>query len=106
MRPVGAPGRRDDDRQRGADSKLHAHRVGHLVHAEQFEENRHDHRTAANSEETRKNAGDDAGGDDRRGELGQLGDRNRAQRFGLATIWVRNVPIAGERMSTLSPGFR
>jgi hypothetical protein len=24
----------------------------------------------------------------------------------LATIWVRNVPIAGERMSTVSPGFR
>jgi hypothetical protein len=24
----------------------------------------------------------------------------------LAMMWVRNVPIAGERMSTVSPGFR
>jgi hypothetical protein len=77
-----------------------------LVHAEQFEENRHDHRTAANAEQASENPGDDAGGDDRRRELDEFGDGKLRQRFGLATMWVRKVPIAGERMSTVSPGFR
>ena len=77
-----------------------------MEHAEQFEENRHDDRTAADAENAGQNPRHDAGGDDRGGKLDQFGGGNRAQRFGLATMWVRNVPTAGERMSTVSPGFR
>jgi hypothetical protein len=106
MRLLGAPRRRQDDRQRGADAELHAYLVRHLEHAEHFEQHRHDHGAAADPEQAGKDPGDDPGGNDGRRKLGQFGDWDRAQRFGLATIWVRKVPIAGERMSTVSPALR
>jgi len=91
---------------RGAEAKLHAHLVGHAEHAKDFVEHRHDHRAAADAEQSGENPGDDAGGDHRRGKLRQFGGGDRDQRFGLATIWLRKVPMAGERISTVSPGFR
>ena len=106
MRLVRAPRRRKDDRQRGADAELHAHLFRHAEQPEELEQDRHDDGAAANPEEAGENAGDDAGGDNPGGEPGQFDERDRGQRFGLATMRVRKVPIAGERISTVSPGFR
>ena len=60
VREIGAERGRHDDRERGADAKLHAHIVGHAEHAEDFVQHRHDDGAAADAEQPGEDAGDNA----------------------------------------------
>ena len=55
MSEIGPDRGRHDDRDRGADAKLHAHRVGHAEHAEHLVEHRHDDGAAADAEQAGEN---------------------------------------------------
>ena len=55
VREIGAHRRRQDDGDRGADAKLHAHRLRHVEHAKHFVEHRHDDGAAADAEQPGKN---------------------------------------------------
>jgi hypothetical protein len=59
--PIGPNGGRDDDRERGPDAELHAHRLGDLENAEDFVQDRNDHGTAAHAEQSGEKASGDAG---------------------------------------------
>jgi len=60
MREVGAHRGRDDDRERSADRKRHAHFFGHAEENEGLVENRHDDRAAADAKEAGENSGEPA----------------------------------------------
>ena len=87
--PLGAMGEigldrgRHDDRKRGADAKLHAHRVGHVEDAEHLVEHRHDDRAAADAEQAGEQSGNDAADDDGQREPEQLAQRNAENHFAV-----------------------
>jgi len=76
MGEIGLDRGRHDDRERGANAKLHAHRVGHVEDAEHLIEHRHDDRSAADAEQTGEQSGNNAADDDGQREPEQLGQRN------------------------------
>ena len=78
MHQIGAHIRGNDDRERSADAKLHAHLLRHADPAEDLVEHRHDDAAGANAEQAGEDAGDDAAGDDHRCKERKLADGDAA----------------------------
>jgi hypothetical protein len=65
-----------DDGERGADAKLHPHRLWHIEHAENLIQHRDDDRAATDAEKTCENPGDNTARNDPNRKHGQIAERN------------------------------
>ena len=86
MRKIRADRRRQDDRERRTDAKLHVHRFRHAEDAKNFVQHRHNDRAAADAEQAGKQSGDDTAEDDGKGQPENLMETDARKHFNSGSM--------------------